>query len=290
MAQERNDIDGRDVTNDGSAADNTALAQSNRIKNEIVETRAQMGETIDAIQDKLSFSNLSEQVSDHVSNAVDTAKEAVYDATIGNAASMMKNIGNEISSTSVVRTVKSNPLPFALIGLGAGLLAYNAYAGKSQKGRKRRTADEGDQVGAPSRGAAASAPGKLSAAAGKVGGAAETAIDSVGNAVGTAYSGAGNVLEKAKDKAGEIGSVVKEQYDTYIEDNPLAVGAVALALGAAVGMAIPTTRYEGELMGGVRQDLVNKVQSTASELIDTTKEAIADSAQGFVEKAKSVAK
>ena len=38
----------------------------------------------------------------------------------------------------------------------------------------------------------------------------------------------------------------------YLEDNPLALGALAVAVGAAVGFAIPSTRYEGQLMGEAR--------------------------------------
>ena len=90
-----------------------------------------MGETIDAIQDRLSFSNISDQVSEHVNNAVETAKEAVYDATIGKAVYFMKNIGNEISGSSMVRTAKDNPLPFILLGLGAGMLVYQGFSGRA---------------------------------------------------------------------------------------------------------------------------------------------------------------
>src|SRR4051812_19328735 len=134
MAQERNDIDKidpsgsvvdsrsgmhnstastsagkeEDSSETGSwnaSADDEELAQeTENIKGQIEETRSQMGETLDAIQEKLSFSNISEQVSEHVHNAVETGKEAVYDATIGKAAGFMKNVTNNISSSSIVRT------------------------------------------------------------------------------------------------------------------------------------------------------------------------------------------
>src|SRR5687768_5212301 len=44
------------------------------IRQEIEETRNSMGETIDAIQERLSIANISEQVSEQVSNAIETAK------------------------------------------------------------------------------------------------------------------------------------------------------------------------------------------------------------------------
>src|SRR5690349_15072490 len=71
------------ATNTGEAPEET-----DHLKAQIEETRSQMGETIDAIQEKLSFQNISEQVKEQVSeqinSALETAKETVYDATIGN--------------------------------------------------------------------------------------------------------------------------------------------------------------------------------------------------------------
>src|SRR5215212_427947 len=115
--------------------------ETEQIKGQIEETRKEMGQTIDAIQERLSFSNISDQVSEHVSNAVETAKGAVYNATIGKAVDFMKNVGDGVSSSSIVRTAKNNPYPFILIGLGAGLLAYQSYSGSRRSyygGRGRR--------------------------------------------------------------------------------------------------------------------------------------------------------
>src|SRR3954447_16446311 len=56
------------------AGEDDLPVEAEQIKGKIEETRNQMGETIDAIQDKLSFSNISEQVTEHVNNAVESAK------------------------------------------------------------------------------------------------------------------------------------------------------------------------------------------------------------------------
>ena len=266
-----------DIKADGGGRPNEA----EHIKGQIEETRSQMGETIDAIQDRLSFSNLSEQVSDHVNNAVETAKEAVYDATIGKAADIMKNISDEILNTSIVRTAKNNPLPFILIGAGAGLLAYQTYAGKGKGGSRRH------EFGRQRPLEIDADRSKIGAVTDTVTAAAGTAYDKVSGAVDSAYSGVGDAAGQAYNKAGELGTAAKEKYDYYVEENPLAVGAVALALGAAVGFAIPATRYEGNLMGQARQDLMSKVQTTASDLLDKTKQAGADAVAAVTEKAHS---
>src|SRR5688572_23317016 len=118
-----------------STADANGDDRTEEIKAQIEETRNQMGETIDAIQERLSFANISEQVSETVNNAIESAKDTAYDATIGKAVNFMKNVGDGVSHSDAFRTVKSNPLPFALIGVGTGLLAYQTFS-KSSSGRK----------------------------------------------------------------------------------------------------------------------------------------------------------
>jgi ElaB/YqjD/DUF883 family membrane-anchored ribosome-binding protein len=275
--------------------DEDVPVEAEQIKGQIEETRNQMGETIDAIQDKLSFSNISEQVTEHVNNAVETAKGAVYDATIGKAANLMKNFSEDISKTSIVRTAKSNPFPFVLIGLGAGLLAYQTYTGKGNNGRGRRhefTAGRDPRFasqrgGAAESGMLTSARETVSHAAETVTGAAGTAYSKVTDVVDNAYTGANEVAHRAYDKVGALKSTAVEQYDHYIEENPLAVGAVAIALGAAVGMAIPSTRYESRMLGEYRQDLMDKAQTTASHLLDKTKEVVNEAGRTVSEQARA---
>ncbi len=264
----------------------TEAEETEQIKDQIEETRVQMGETIDAIQERLSFSNLSEQVSEHVTNAVETAKDAVYAATLGRAVTIMKDIGNELSGSSIVKTARNNPLPFILIGAGAGLLAYQSLSGKKNNGTRRKLSDDA-QYRVKS---LASAETKISSGdsmdgvAGKVADAASSAYEKVSGAAGSVVSGAGEAVSSVYGSVGSIGSAARDQYDTYIEDNPLAVGAVALALGAAVGMAIPSTRYEGELLGNARGEIIERAQNTATDMIDKTKEAITDAGKNFIEK------
>lgn len=273
--------------------------ETEQIKAQIEETRNQMGETIDAIQERLSLANIQEQVSETVSNAIETAKDTAYDATIGKAVNIMRNVGDGITHTEAFRTVKKNPFPFALIGLGAGLLAYQGLSGRggTRRGNGRAFAnhDRSDYQGDTSRfDSARRAVGsvterayegvsgvadKASNALGTVSEAAGTAYESVSGAVTGAYSNAGDLAHRAYDRAGEYGTMAHEKYDEYLEENPLALGAIALAVGAAVGFAIPATRYEGQLMGEARDNLMLKAQDAAGTLVEKAKEAVSDSAK-----------
>ena len=79
------------------------------------------------------------------------------------------------------------------------------------------------------------------------------------------------------DRAGEYGHLAQEKYDHLLEQNPLALGAIAMAVGAAVGMAIPSTRYEGELMGETREQLMQKATDAAGQLVERARH-VADEA------------
>jgi hypothetical protein len=283
-------------TNTGEAPDETE-----HIRGQIEETRREMGETIDAIQEKLSFSNISEQVSEQVNSVIETAKDAAYDATIGKARNFMKNMGNELSKSSVVKTAQENPFPFILIGLGVGLLAYNSFSRGSSYGKgngRSRNWDLPSNKPSMLKAAGEKVTGVASTAYGTVSHAATDAYEGVSNVAGSAYNRVtdvatnayGNVTQaahQAYEKAGELGTKAHEQYDHYIEENPLAVGAVALALGAAVGFSIPSTRYEGELLGEARENLIEKAGNAAGELVDKVKQVASEAQKTLGDEAKA---
>lgn len=296
--------------------DNTP-EETEHIKAQIDETRSNMGETIDAIQDRLSFSNISEQVSEQVNNAIETAKDSVYDvletakesayeATLGKVVNYMKNASNELSRLSIVAAARENPFPFILIGLGAGLLAYNSFGKKQSRsfGRYRTDYRADDRTGyrvddgidyntrtdpSYSRSTASNEPirsstqEKLNDARGSLSNAAESAYEGVANVASTTYSEAGKVANKAFEKVGDT-------YSQYLDEKPWAIGAVALVAGAAVGLAIPSTRYEGELMGEARYNLMSKAQDTASNLVDKAKQVATEAGRTITEETKAVTK
>ncbi len=117
--------------------------------------------------------------------------------------------------------------------------------------------------------------------------AAGAAYEGVGSAASKTYKGVGNAAGFVYDKAGDLGGQAKESYDYYIEENPLAVGAVALALGAAVGFAIPLTEAENEYMGETRDNFFEQAQVTAQDAIGTVKKMAGDAQKTIVEEVKN---
>jgi hypothetical protein len=70
----------------------------------------------------------------------------------------------------------------------------------------------------------------------------------------------------------------KRTFWETMNENPLAVGATAVAVGALVGLALPSTSVENRWMGEHRD-----------ELLDETKERVQHQAQETVRKVQAVA-
>jgi len=132
--------------------ENTATARE-----DIEFTRAEMSTTIDAIQDRLDPEILSEQakdtahdgtdyaireakeaareITDHalaqareaVQDVTGQAKAALRDATIGKVETMARTATDTAGGwrQSLVETIKTNPMPAALVGLGVGWMLLN---------------------------------------------------------------------------------------------------------------------------------------------------------------------
>src|SRR3954451_6992914 len=125
----------------GSDAGNGG-AEVTQIRSGIEKTRADLSETIDALQDKLDPARIAEQVKDQIrdkaAEAYDTAKSAVKEATIGRAGKIVSSVSESVTemtgaagtavsqtSSSVGQYIRDNPVPFALVGIGLGMLAFN---------------------------------------------------------------------------------------------------------------------------------------------------------------------
>lgn len=353
-------LTGTETLGNDVSADDEVTAETEQLREQIEETRRGMGATIDAIQERLSFSNISEQVKDQVSEQISNVVESAKDAFYGKAIDVVNTVGKgfkEIGKTDLAKKARQNPTALALIGAGVGALLVSLLVSGGKKKRKtssyRYDYDSSDyesnddqirytdssrrelyseksnkssiqsakkEIGNTASSAIESVAGAAStayegiagvtgtayegvtSAAGSVyetlGDAASKTYEGIGSVAGKTYEGVGSVAGKtyqgvsnaagfAYDKAGDLGEQVKINYDHYIEENPLAVGAVALALGAAVGFAIPLTRKENEYLGEYRDSVVDKAQATAQDALGTVKQMATEAQKVITEEVKT---
>lgn len=124
-------------------------------------------------------------------------------------------------------------------------------------------------------------------ARGVVSGAADRARGAVSDAAGRAREKLTDVSTRTRHVAGraarQTGTQItnasrraKSELEYWMERNPLAVGAAALALGMAVGLALPESHQEQRLMGGARDRLVNRAQDLAGQAVDKAQQVASD--------------
>jgi ElaB/YqjD/DUF883 family membrane-anchored ribosome-binding protein len=237
----------------------------------IEDTRAEMSQTINEIQERLSPENVMDQV-----------KEKVREATVGKVERVMERVGETISEVteparevigragstikdtgrSAAGVVRKYPIPVALIGLGVGMLVARAVRGNgydyddmSRGSRTRRQNVMGNQ------GQGGYGMGSQDQS--------EYAMGQTHNLAQRSTEALNNLSNKAKDSASAIGNRVGQ----VMRQNPLAVGAVAIAAGTAVGLALPATRFEHDYIGETSERVVDKAQEVARQAIDKVQSA-----------------
>ena len=65
----------------------------------------------------------------------------------------------------------------------------------------------------------------------------------------------------------------QSSFDRVLRENPLALGAAATLIGAAIGMTIPATEAENEWMGEARDNVVERARGMASEAAERVQDA-----------------
>jgi ElaB/YqjD/DUF883 family membrane-anchored ribosome-binding protein len=289
------------------------------IEDDLQRTRAEMSSTIDAIQSKLTPG----QVMDQAFAYARTSLPADFGANLGN-------------------TIRDNPVPTALIGVGIAWLMMSGQNSEGYLGSRRRSSNKVRVVSGdnsvydydyddPYASAYASdmqdeySEGKMHRAASAISGkgselkdrASETGRSIMDKAsdLGHKISGsASSMTDRARDmthqardrvqgsasgargRAGELGQRSQQQYyrakDSFsrmLEEQPLVLGALGVAVGTLLGAALPSTRREDDMMGRTRDDLLDRAKETASEQADRVKESAKRVAQVAKDEAKGVA-
>src|SRR5690606_29272661 len=104
-------------------------------------TRAEMSETINAIQEKVNPETVKAQIKENVQHEADAIKAQVREATIGRAEKVAHNASETArdAGDSLMETIRDNPVPAAMVGIGLGWLVYASQQRNRPHPRFRRT-------------------------------------------------------------------------------------------------------------------------------------------------------
>jgi len=220
------------------------------IRREIAETRDEMSETVDAIQEKLAPDVLVEQakaaMSDVTERAVqeakeraqeairevtEMAKETVREATVGKAENMIGSATDSARDTgeSILETIRANPIPAAIAAVSLGWL-FNKRSRQGYYDQHYFTREYGYDGNRGVTRAAGDMAGKVTDKVGETASQAGEAIGEVANKAGQTVSGAG---ERLGDVAGSAGRTSKDVGVTIMDTitaNPVPATVTGIGL------------------------------------------------------------
>lgn len=286
------------------------------IEEEIQRTRAEMSRTLHALERRLSPGQLVDQALGYFRGSGEGSSEF---------------------ATNLGRSIKDNPVPVTLMGIGLGWLmlsgsdrserryGYSSYSGSyrepvtpSAATTYPTTPTQREGIVTPSGAPASSAVGSSAGGAGAKGQvrqAARGARERAGEMAHGARERAGEMAHEARERAGEMAHGAREraaesaqwareraEYAAYearekmgeareaaryqarrakqgfvymLQEHPLVLGGIGLAVGAALGAGLPPTRKEDEWMGRQRDELLEQAEAVGKEQLHKAEQVAA---------------
>lgn len=231
------------------------------LEREIDEKRANIDQLVDSLESKFTPGQLFDQVLSY---------------TKGNGGAFFENLGT---------TLKNNPVPAVLTTVGLAWLAMG-------QGRAAPQYPVGTASG-PGLGEklhelkdkAADALGRATDAVGKAGDRLHDSTDTLrqrthdwqdkataaSDSFGQRVSDSAHKASEAAHRAGHSAVEAKDQFSGLLKEQPLLMAAIGIALGAAIGGAIPSTRKENQLMGEASDRVTSKVKDQAAAAYEEVK-------------------
>lgn len=235
------------------------------------EIRANMDRTLGALERKFS-------------------PEQLIDRSLG----YFREHGGELRQT-LGATMRNNPIPIALTLAGVTWLVASSYNKRQPPGQDLQSRFARSGVGQKLQARASTARGRLHSAADSARqrfsrsssseefGDYDTAYDT--SAYDTSYgepsksSRFSSTLHSARDKAGLRARQAQDRLYTMLEEQPLVLGALAVAVGAMIGTLIPSTQYENRVLGQARDRALTKAQQLGEQQYEHLRESVESQTQ-----------
>ncbi|HET7239227.1 MAG TPA: hypothetical protein VFI76_09375, partial [Terrimicrobiaceae bacterium] len=197
--------------------------------------------------------------------------------------------------------MKENPIPALLVGAGVAWMIIDATTGDDNEtgvdrgptppggmrprggsssssespGDTRASSDRGSGVGENVKGTLE----RTRQAATEVAGAAKEKVSALGEAANDAAENVGrraqNAYQAGRSTTLKVGRSIESGYhssaerlENAVEEYPLAVGIGFAALGALIGVLLPRTRREDELLGEHSDQLVTATKEKGQQLLE----------------------
>lgn len=268
--------------------------RTRELQAEIADTREDMAETIEAIQDRLRPGNIMSNATEQVKAAATEKVRHVAGAAGETAQELMHQTRR--GAADVVEGARQNPIPALMIGAGVAWLLMDRsksregrYDGDSQYRRWSATGVSGrsgyGQAGYRTNHVAAGTGVDLTEPQ-----YSDVEVDYTDTNRVRDYNtnrtwGSGNLGYEARESLSRTTRSAQNGLQRLLRDNPLLVGAAAVLVGAAVGAALPETERENEIMGETRDQVLTQAQDMARDAATTVQEVASDAVQKVTDRA-----
>lgn len=247
------------------------------LEQEINAKRERISNIVDSLESRMSPGQLFDQA-------------LAY--TKGNGGEFFGNLGT---------TLKNNPVPTALTAVGLAWLAMNQnrpfnpgpYShgpglGDKLSGAVDSVKEAFSHASDRLHSATDSAKGALSQAGDRLHSATDSAkakaydlkdkasdmTHSTSDSLGSSAKSMRRGVHDARDQINHGTEVVKSQFDHLLKEQPLVMAALGIALGAAIGAMLPSTRKEDELLGDASDRLTGTLKAKGEEVYNQAKETV----------------
>lgn len=225
---------------------------------------------------------------DSLSSAVDPDNVRAY------AASAVDRYGKDIG-TQALDTAKSNPAAFALVGAGLALLVSGGGKRANPESNRpnsppmpqdalydfdQRVARADAQIQRDRRTQMEQQTDQTQPRAAWLREKLNDGLDALPDAARERVTKARLSAIAAQEKIDAQTRRMRNQSSTLFYNQPLAVGGIALGLGALVGALLPSTEREDEMMGAQRDRFMAQAQEALREELDKVRSAASDKIKG----------
>jgi hypothetical protein len=249
---------------DTAAHEEVSDQSPDELEHSIERTQERIAERIDELSKRLSPTHIKDQ-------AVQTLNDSLNITGLQHMVKDLRGVlgdGAKDSSAKILEGVKHNPLSVALMGVGVGVVALGgamAVRTDSKTYSPRTVKRPYDE--------------RLRGMMDTIEGGYENSHHD---------SKISKTVQDAKQMVSDNAHKAKDGLSHVIDAQPLAVGAVALLAGAAVGLLLPRTRYEDSVMGERSDQLISQAKGKASEVVDVAKSTVSDVLQTAKDTASEV--
>jgi hypothetical protein len=268
---------------------------TSELERDAERVRAEISDTAEHLKDKMSPGQLMDEVVNYFKD--------------GDTNQLLTNLKDQ---------VRDNPLALAMVGSGLAWLMMGSGKAHSRSPSPTNYHPSGRPVNTGASGASRVATA-YSAGESGVGSSTGDRVSGVRAAAGDAASQASDVVHAATDfmaatmhdardavsesfthavdAGADYGARAKNTFLDALEREPLVIGALGVAVGAAIGAMLPTTRTEQEYLGSASTKARHTAESALADGVDKAREVAKDvysaardeaDRQGFTSKDKPI--